>query len=101
MCIQCYKDAGSPQIINDKTKRAAELTRLVYNDHGAGGWCHIVLDDFNIEDGHIDYCLEQIEIEPDDGTHDTQKACMLLFKSMTMDERASALALYDGWLIDA
>lgn len=102
MCYGCYEEAGKPEIVNDGTKKAAALAGAVYEFNGVGGNCHIVLDDFNIEDDDIEYCLnqglennvhghtaEQLEIE---------KECLLSFKVLSFAERASALALHEGWL---
>ncbi len=102
MCYEWYEEEGKPDIVNDGTKKAAELAGAVYEFNCVGGNCHIVLDDFNIEDEDIEYCLtqslrnnlhdhtaEQLEIE---------KACLLAFKVLSVAERASALAIHEGWL---
>lgn len=39
----------------------ARLIELVYAFHGAGGDLHIVLDDGNIENSNITFCLEEID----------------------------------------
>lgn len=34
------------------------FVRAYYNDHSVGGSLHIVLDDGNLEDGHIRFCID-------------------------------------------
>lgn len=97
MCVGCWKKYGQPGIINEKTLRAAELVEQVYERAVTGGNLHVQLDDWNLEDEffdgfkvyHDDLGSEQIDIE---------RRCFEAFKAMTLEERASALALHDGWL---
>ena len=102
MCYGCYEAHGKPEIQNERTLRAAVLVEAVYAFAPAGGHCHIVLDDFNIEDDHIDFCINEITSEPREmyttGEIDIQLACMESFRAMTLEERASALAIYEGWI---
>jgi hypothetical protein len=45
-----------------------EVTPLVlryYEDHPVGGNLHIVLDDGNIKDGHVQYCLDSAHEQGD------------------------------------
>jgi hypothetical protein len=97
MCEGCYEEYGRPTIINGKTLAGAELVRAVYKYNGVGGNLHVQLDDWNIDDEfwdefkvyHADSSAEQVEAE---------KECFEAFKHMNTDERASALAIYDGFL---
>lgn len=102
MCYGCYEEEGKPEIVNNGTKKAAALCGAVYEFNGVGGNCHIVLDDFNIDDDAIEYCLnqglsnnihkhtaEQLEVE---------RECLLAFRSLSVAERASALAIHSGWI---
>jgi len=50
MCKGCWEEAGSPAIINTKTRAVAKLIDDVYSYSGAGGNAHIVVDDWNLED---------------------------------------------------
>lgn len=100
MCQSCWRESGSPKIDNQKVRDAQPLISDVYEFHGAGGSLHIVLDDSNIDDSDINFCLtsiaenkrgyppEQIEAERKCGEH---------FLSMTVEERSSALALSSGY----
>jgi hypothetical protein len=62
--------------------------------NGAGGSCHIVLDDGNIGTDSIAFCLEQCDFRKDaEG-----RAIMLAFLQMTKTQRRVALyaAHYEG-----
>lgn len=55
-------------------------------ENGAGGHCHIVLDDGNVTDDDVRFCLEECEREGDeDGA-----ALMRLFLEMTKTQRHKA-----------
>lgn len=104
MCQGCWEKYGSPRIVNEKTKAAAELISGVY-DHGAcGGGLHIVVDDWNLDDASVDFCGDLVEgpgypREFHAGAEqiEAERACLRALKDMTVIERASALALYDGY----
>lgn len=109
MCEGCYEDYGRPAIITDRTLMAADLVGQVYGFSGAGGNLHIVLDDWNIEDDNLDFCSKQIDAGgyydskyPDERDTPEQLAverrCCDAFMRMSIAERASALALHDGYL---
>lgn len=34
MCYECYENAGKPRILNDNTKKAAELIKDLYEQDG-------------------------------------------------------------------
>lgn len=97
MCTSCYEDYGSPKIINDKTIRAADLVEDLYEFAGAGGNCHIVTDDWNLEDEHIQWCLTKglannvVEHTADQIA--VERELLELLASMSLPERASALAI--------
>ena len=42
-----------------------EPCRAYYGEHAAGGSLHIVLDDGNLEDHNVDFCIEYAEKEGD------------------------------------
>jgi len=39
-------------------KKATDLIKSIYEFNVVGGNCHIVIDDYNIDDGSIDWCLK-------------------------------------------
>lgn len=42
-------------------ERIRFLKQEIYKFHGAGGGLHIVLDDGNMENDHINYCIEYVK----------------------------------------
>ncbi len=103
MCFNCYLDAGQPAIINEKTQKAAELISEIYHHDGciAGGYAHVVIDDWNLDDYSIDYCIGSATHSEFDISQSGRQACLeclTFLKELTMDERASALAIADGFL---
>jgi len=104
MCYTCWVEAGKPRIKNKKTLWAAELIDAVYSndDCGVGGYAHIVLDDWNLDDDDIDFCITQAEKEVYDNIGEQGRlvclACLRHLKTLTMEERFSALALQDNFI---
>lgn len=106
MCESCWEEYGKPDIVNEKTEAAAVLVQQVYDaiGGGMGGSLHIVLDDWNLEDDSINWCLTQFDeckVSFEDktfnvGLTDLEQACAAAFLGMSMEERASTLAKFDG-----
>lgn len=106
MCEQCWKDAGSPRMNNSKVRAAAELISAVYEHHDCGGGLHIILDDWNVENGHLEFCKGHLEDPKYQGNpHDNvtterlnaERSCLRALTHLTKDERLSALAIYYGF----
>ena len=102
VCYGCWVEYGSPTLHDDRIARAAALAAEVYEHNAVGGNLHIVLDDWNLEDHNIDYCLEQIGRGGWEGRDDpaqlaVERECGELLRALTEDERASALALWEGF----
>jgi hypothetical protein len=98
MCIGCWIEAGSPRIINEATRQAAKLINDFYELPGAssGGDAHIVIDDWNLEDSNIEYCIESAKKNEFNNSDECQKACLVLLvflKTLSLEERYSAMAL--------
>lgn len=98
--MECWNNLGSPKIVNEKTKAAVPLIAGVYEFSCSGAGLHIILDDWNIDDSSIAFCEHYIENER--GTRsqeqlDAERACLKAFKEMTLEERASALAMYGDY----
>ncbi len=47
------------QLTVDELKTATRLRRKIYQDHAAGCCWHIVLDDGNLEDSSVVFCIQQ------------------------------------------
>ena len=104
MCIECYEKYGSPSIINELTRRAAKLIEAVYEFNAAGGNAHIVVEDWNLDDGDIDFCLDEVKTNRRGDSADklnAERQCLEALKALTLEERASALAIYDGFISGA
>lgn len=126
MCYGCWDEAGKPRIDTPAVRAAAASVAEVYEHSCVGGNLHIVLDDWNIEDGNLEFCRQCIEgagVMPLDGSTfpahlryneekranpdppeqlAAERRCHDLFRALTEDERASALALNDGfWTSEA
>lgn len=105
MCKSCYEGYGSPVVRNEKVTKAVELIEDIYSQEncGAGGLAHIVVDDWNLDDSSINFCLGECarDIVNERVGRDGRLACIGLlnqFKSMTIEERCTALAIYDGFI---
>jgi hypothetical protein len=98
MCLGCYKEYGSPKIYNDKVKEAVALIGEFYENYSYDGNLHVQIDDYNLGDAFFkdeelvvyneNAPAEQIEIE---------RKLYALLRTMSEQERASAVALYDGF----
>lgn len=104
MCENCYVEYGSPKIINENTIKASELIAKIYDCEmgGAGGFAHTVVDDWNLGDSNIDFCLNDAKTNVDaDYPEETLNACvecLEFLKNLSLEERASALAIYDKFI---
>lgn len=102
MCSSCYDSYGRPAIVNDATRTAAELVRKVYEFSPVGGNCHIVTDDWNLEDENIRWCLDTALVANHAKAAADQiaaeRACLEALLNLTEAGRASALALSGGLL---
>lgn len=87
MCCGCYEEYGSPNARHEETDRLVELLPSV-NPFGA---LHIVVDDWNLEDEHIEFCKGQ----PDAEDIDLEVADIML--RMTVEQRATAMGIVDGY----
>lgn len=104
MCIGCCNQYGpTAQDVNDDVTRAARLIDRVYEHNNVGGNAHVVLDDWNLEDGHIEWCLQHSL--SDDRTWEgptelllAEREALRALQPLSLRQRAAALALHDGYL---
>ena len=101
MCYSCWDNYGKSIIDTPAVREAAAAVHEVYVYSCAGGNLHIVLDDWNVEGGNLAFCQEKISEGGYEGCTAEQLAveqrCLDIFKKLTEEERASALALADGY----
>ena len=107
MCENCWDKYGHHIIDTPAIQAAAETIRRLYEVAAGGGRLHIVVDDWNLEDHHLDFCAGLIERDPDwrdpyFGDEDPEQrgleqACLQALRSLTLAERGSALALAEGF----
>lgn len=98
MCRVCYENYGSPRIVNSRTLEAAANIKRVFEQSAVGGNLHIVVDDWNLDDDNLQYGIRNAKDDPDKEKGEVELACAELLMSMPMDERASAMAISEGWL---
>lgn len=102
MCIDCYRK-HRPVELTPEIEAVAILIKewLDLPLNIAGGALHIVLDDFNIEDEDIVYCLDARHEMwlghrwTDDHQRLFQPLCVALL-SLEINERAAAVAMAEG-----
>lgn len=59
MCLNCWEEAGSPTELPENADELIQLIKELYATEkgGTGGPLHIVLDDWNLEDDNIEWCM--------------------------------------------
>jgi len=78
-------------------REAAALVTEVYRFSCVGGNAHIALDDWNLEDAVLTWCLDEAlplnvhEAGPEQ--LNAERTALLAMRALTIPERASALAL--------
>jgi hypothetical protein len=95
MCLGCWEEYGSPTLDTPEIRRLVKVIERIYSFSGAGGGLHIVLDDWNIEDGDILWCMQYRPGYRPDGLPLSERVCAKILLAMTIEERASAL--YMQW----
>lgn len=99
MCKGCWIEMGAPAIVNDLTKAAADTIREVYEHSASGGTAHIVVDDWNLSDEDIDFCINDADASQwEPVQRDADLRCLHFLRRLTLDERASALAMFEGYI---
>ena len=101
MCHGCWVENGMPSLITDVTKEAARLVDEIYGyaDGGCGGNAHIVVDDWNLDDDDIKFCIKAANKNEWDFSDDQIKAeldCLNFMLKMSEPERYSAMAIHEG-----
>lgn len=89
MCYGCYEDYGFPTCVSPAVLDAAAKMDAC----DPFGDLHVVIDDWNIEDEHIEWCRAKPGLIPLD------RAAIDALAALTLDERAAAMAIRDGYLL--
>ena len=87
MCQGCWEDHGSPTELPHDGLALAEAAK----DVDAFGAFQIVVDDFNVEDHHLDSCISS----PDALDHEV--AWGKRMRELTVAQRAAVLGKMDGF----
>ncbi len=100
MCLSCWQERGSPAVDTPAVREAARAVRWLYEFAGAGGGMHIVVDDWNLDDD-IAWCLDPLQ-NLSHHSEDPAERALEIYAGLALlvlseEERASALALNDGW----
>lgn len=101
MCYGCWKEYGQPIIDTSEVRAAAQAIHEVYVHSCVGGNLHVVVDDWNVEDGNLAICQDAILNGGHEGCTAEQliaeQQCLDILKRLSTEERVSALALEDGF----
>lgn len=95
MCLGCWQAWGKPAHTSPAIEAAAHLVRALYAEDCSGGLAHIVTDDWNIEDGSIDWCLRHEDAALPKNA--TAVACLRALRALSEDDRAAVLAWVDEY----
>ncbi len=95
ICITCYKEYGSPKVINDKviklSKKIHELSKDYITIYG-----HVVFEDCNYNDESIISSLnEMINLEEDCDCDDEYEILKEMI-GISIEERVTAGAIAEG-----
>lgn len=88
MCYSCWEDDYAKPEIETPTIRALVPLIQKANPYGA---LHIVIDDWNLDDDDLAYC------ETCTNLTDLDREIINLMRSISVEERASAMAFADGF----
>lgn len=97
----CWETAGKPSVINPKTIEAAKLIDDVYEETHAGGYLHVAVDDWNLEDHSLAFCKNCVEENSEAYTEESieaQTKCLNALTLLTTEERYSAMAIHNGFI---
>lgn len=96
MCCNCWEKYGSDKIVNSKVIHLLNAIELVYNYGMAGDNLHIVIDDSNIENEHIIFCLDYIIKCENETQKQVELDCFKWLLMCNLAERNSALGIRNG-----
>jgi hypothetical protein len=97
MCDGCWQEHleehdNNPAPVTPQILTAVEAIRNLYEAHPTGGAMHVVTDDWNLDDDSLEFCGQNL-------SHDeVERSCWQCLSELTEHQRATALAVYDGYL---
>lgn len=99
MCRTCWEQRGSPQLDNQLVRDITCVIERLYEVASTGGNLHIIFDDWNLSDVDIVQCEKFVRIQGADTLAQKiyERACISFLKEMSVEERGSALALFEGF----
>jgi len=102
MCSECWrKHYGGVKKYSPEIDAAVEAIAKVYEHTMSGGHLHIVVDDFNLEDDSLAFCRRELKAplmaDETQEKRDAEEACLDLLEKLSVEDRAAALALHDGY----
>lgn len=98
MCQSCWEEYGSPRIDTPAVRAAVATINDLYALCPTGGRCHVVVDDWNLEDHDLAYCEQEKRTDETPDEESVARACLAALRPLSTEERASALALEaDYW----
>ncbi|MHC4648914.1 MAG: hypothetical protein ACYTBJ_25960 [Planctomycetota bacterium] len=83
--------------MNSRVWAAVTAINQLYEVHCTGGMLHIVTDDWNLEDHHVESCLTMQGEPPGRPFDEIESLAYVALIRLTVEERASALAIADGF----
>lgn len=100
MCFNCFINKMAKPFVNEQVIACAKLIDRVYSYTATGGNAHIVVDDWNLEDHSINFCIESIKNEKDVSPEEriAVEECLFAMKELTEDERHCAMGIHDGFI---
>lgn len=109
MCYGCWDEAGKPSAVTPAIEASAALVKRLYDKFSCvGGNLHIVTDDWNLENGDLAFCRDQVndvqQGQPgkyaDTSPFQVELETSILdaMEAMSEQERYVVLALADGFI---
>jgi len=95
MCKQCWQEYGSPAVETDLVKETARAIDRVYKHSSVGGALHVVISDWNLEGRFLDKVPDHFSDDVDQRRR--ERECLSLLRECNQYERASAVALHNGF----
>ena len=90
-----HEDYCDELIDTPRVREAAAIVKKLFKDGGCYRAWHIVIEDLNIEDNHVAYCVECLD-DPAYHVTDSDRALAPYFTAMSEDERGSAIMIAEG-----